>query len=148
VKWLLDTNVVSEPVRPRPNRNVVRWLERQAREDLAISLVALAELQHGVLLMRGDEKRAELARWVDEVALRQFAGRILPVTLDVLIAWLELMRVLSRRRQTRAPTDLLIAATARVHNLSVATRNLRDFAATGITVYNPWTNQTQKMEAP
>jgi predicted nucleic acid-binding protein len=148
VKWLLDTNVVSETVRPRPSRDVMRWLVEQVPEDTGISLVTLAELQHGVMLIADDAHRAELTQWVDGDVLRLFADRILPITQDVTITWLELVRNLSRRRQTRAPPDLLIAATARIHKLSVATRNLRDFANTGITVYNPWTNETQKMEAP
>jgi predicted nucleic acid-binding protein len=147
VKWLLDTNVVSETVGARRNRTVTQWLDGQSKADTAISLVTLGELQHGVFLAP-EANRAELADWIDGELVPGFKGRILPISLDIVVNWLELTRILSRRRQTRSAADLLIAATARVHNLTVATRNTRDFANTSITVYNPWTNETHHMEAP
>jgi len=148
VKWLLDTNVVSESVRPRPSLRVLRWLDDQPSHLTAISVVTLAELQHGVWLTAGEDRRAELSNWLDREVLPTFAGRIMPVSTDVLIHWFGLQRSLSKRRQTRSPADLLLAATAQVHDLRIVTRNIRDFANTGITVYNPWTNETEKMEAP
>jgi len=147
VRWLLDTNVVSEPAAALPNRNVTRWLEDRPRADTAISLVTLGELQHGVLLAP-DSSQAALGDWLDDELVPRFENRILPITVDIVVNWLELTRVLSLRRRTRSASDLLIAATARVHNLILVTRNTRDFANTGITVYNPWTDVTQQMEAP
>jgi toxin FitB len=148
VKWLLDTDVISETVRERPNRNVIEWLDEQPPADTAISLITLGELRHGVLLAPNENRQTELAAWIDDQLLAWFAGRILPVTLDIVIFWLEMTRVLSARRLTRAPADLLIAATAKFHGLKIATRNSRDFAGTGVIVYNPWTGETHNMEAP
>jgi toxin FitB len=148
VRWLIDTNVVSETVTPRPNPRVVGWFEAQRAQDLAVSVVTIAELQHGVWLTRDEAKRAELARWVDTRIMILFADRILAAGTDALIRWLELQRLLSARRLSRSPADLLLAATAQTFDLTLATRNTRDFANTGITVYNPWTDETQQMEAP
>lgn len=148
MKWLLDTNVVSETVTPRPNPRVLGWFHAQPTPDIAISVVTLAELQHGVWLTKDQIKRSELARWVDTYVMSLFASRMLAVNTDILIHWLELQRLLSARRQTRAPPDLLLAATAQMHDLTLVTRNIRDFANTGITVYNPWTDETLKMETP
>ena len=148
MKWLLDTNVLSESVRERPNRFVAQWLSEQPRIALAISLVTVAEVQHGILLTEDAIHARRLSRWVDEEILPFFADRILPITLDITIRWLGLLRASMARRQNRAPADLFLAATARIHNLTLVTRNTRDFANTGITVYNPWTDETHTMEAP
>jgi predicted nucleic acid-binding protein len=148
VKWLLDTNVVSEHVSRRGHDGVIRWVARQPREDIAISAVTLAELQDGVAATADERRKAELTHWIDTSVLVMFEQRIEPVTTDVLIDWLALMRDLSAKGRPQAAADLLIASTARVHNLTVVTRNTRDFASTGVTVYNPWTDETQIMEAP
>jgi toxin FitB len=145
VKWLLDTNVVSEGIRLRPNRKVVSWVEQHPLDDLAISIVTMAELQDGAA-SGGSEDR--LAQWLEDTVLPSFAERTLPLTLPVLIEWIRLSRRLAAERMTRKASDLLIAATAQHHGLTVVTRNLRDFVPTGVAVYNPWTDETRKMEAP
>ena len=148
MKWLLDTNVLSETVRERPNRLVRQWLDAQPRLMMAISLVTLAELQHGVLLSEDAEHQQKLSTCIDREVLPSFSNRVLPVTLDIAVQWLELLRGMMARRQTRAPANLLLAATAHVHAITLVTRNTRDFANTGIAVYNPWTDETHIMETP
>ena len=148
MKWLIDTNVVSETAAPRPNLRVLRWFGDQPAQEIAISIVSVAELQHGVLLTQDHAKRTELARWIDEDVFAVFVDRILTVDSEILVQWLDLQRLLLARRQTRSPADLLLAATAVVRSLTMVTRNTRDFANTGITVYNPWTDETHQMEAP
>lgn len=148
MRWLLDTNVLSESVRERPNQLVTQWLNQQRRDELAISLVTLAEVQHGVLLTQDAAHARKLSSWIDEDILPSFADRILPITLDITINWLDLLRAFTARRQNRAPADLFLAATAYVHGLTLVTRNIRDFTDTGITAYNPWTDETHDMEAP
>lgn len=146
MKWVLDTNVVSEIGRKRPSPAVLAWTARQPTEDTAISIVTLAELRSGADAAPDERQRRELIAWLDDTVLRSFDGRVLPLTLQILTDWVSSGRRLAASRTTREASDLLIASTARIHNLTVVTRNTRDFEGTGVTVYNPWTGETQKME--
>jgi predicted nucleic acid-binding protein len=102
----------------------------------------VAELRVGAVAARSEKRRQELTRWIESEIEDAFTGRILPLTIGILIDWLRLMRRLAATGQTRSAADLLIAATARVHDLILVTRNARDFAGTGIVVYDPWTSET------
>lgn len=148
MKWLLDSNVLSEQVRSRPKTSVTSWIAQQDREQMAISIVVLAELQRGASADDDRERRLELADWIKREVQGSFAGRILPISLEILVDWLELIRRTAALGKTRAPADLLIASTARVHDLTLVTRNVRDFVDTGIVVYDPWTGETHRMEQP
>jgi toxin FitB len=145
VRWLLDTNVVSETGRARPNRRVVAWFSQQAEELVGISIVTLAELREGAARHLDDRRRTELDQWVDASVLPWLGGRMLPVTLEILVEWLDLGRKLSAKGMTRNSADLLIAATARIHGLIIVSRNVRDFAGTGVIVYDPWNSETHRM---
>jgi predicted nucleic acid-binding protein len=145
---LLDTNVVSETVSPKPNSNVISWIKEQSREQIAMSIVTLVELLEGIESTSDQEKQARLRSWLDETVLFMFGGDALPLTSAVLVDWLRLNHALARKQITRQAPDLLLASTARVHRLTIVTRNSRDFANTGITVYNPWTSETHRMETP
>jgi toxin FitB len=148
VKWLLDTNVISETVRKRPHRNIIDWIAAERPEDLAISIVTLSELLDGVATDRNETRRHKLTAWVEIEVSDRFRDRTLPLTSNVLIDWLRLGRRLRAGGRSREAADLLIAATARVHKLTLVTRNIRDFADTGVVVYDPWTGKTRQMDAP
>jgi toxin FitB len=148
VKWLLDTNVISEGVRKRPDQTVMSWVTAQKAEDVAISSISIAELLNGVSAMVDEERQQQFTTWIASEVISAMRGRTLPVTTEILVAWLQLSRSLRVRRETRDPADLLLAATADLFDLTLATRNVRDFALTGITVYNPWTDETLRMDAP
>ena len=146
MRWLADTNVISEPMRSRPDANVMKWIDTH-EVDLSISIVTLAELRHGVITQSDRAKRDRLEHWISTLVLPRFAQKTFALTLDVLLESLTLADRLGTRGRPQSAPDLLIAATARTHKLTVATRNVRGFANTGITVYNPWTDETHKMEA-
>jgi predicted nucleic acid-binding protein len=148
MRWLLDTNVVSDNVRDRPNPVVAAWMSATTQADTAISIVTLAELLDGATSAKDEDKRQRLIHWVNNEVALGFQDRILQLTADVLVHWIRLSRKLSARGRTRDPSDLLIAATAGIHNLVLATRNVRDFEDTGIVVYDPWTDTTHRMEQP
>ena len=146
MRWLFDTNVVSETVHPRPNRGVLAWITRQPDELTAISIVTLAELREGASSDSDERRRSELAHWLDHTVMPWLGERSLPLTLEILIDWLDVGHRLSRQGMTRDSADLLIAATARVHNLILVSRNVRDFAGTGVVVYDPWNGDTHRLE--
>jgi predicted nucleic acid-binding protein len=146
VRWLLDTNVVSESIQSRPNREVLTWIGRQPDDLLAISIVTLAELRRGAQANTNVERRTALMQWLDITIASWLGERTLALTLEILMDWLEVGRRLRRQGLPRDPADLLIASTARVHNLIVVSRNARDFAGTGVVVYDPWKSETHRTE--
>ena len=133
---ILDTNVVSEVRKPSGNRNVKTWLSDQNGDEMYISAITVLELQRGISQSekRGDKPQATmLARWLDDMLLPTFAGRILPV--DHSIARL------AGRLEWPSPADFrdaLIAATAIEHGATVVTRNVRHFEGAGVDLVNPW----------
>ena len=136
--FVLDTNVVSELRKAKAgkaDRNVAAWASRVPANALFVSAITILELELGVLLVqRRDHKQGALLRtWLDEYVLPAFAGRVLPVDTDVAQRCAAL-----HVPDPRSERDALIAATAMVHNMTVVTRNLVDFAATGVPLLNPW----------
>ena len=124
MKWLLDTNVVSESIRPDPNRKVLAWMAAHPGEELAVSVLTLAELRDGVAAL-GDASRQRLFDvWMSTYVVPNFGDRTLPVTFEILVDWLGLSRLLNVKGRPRGAADLIIAATARVHDLTVVTRNV------------------------
>jgi toxin FitB len=148
VKWLLDTNVISENVSRQANPNVEEWIAEQPIGEIGLSAVTLAELADGIALTTDQRRKDELTIWLDAGVVRRFDYRIVPVSTEVLLDWLGLTRKLGARGRPQAAADMLIASTCRVHDLILVTRYARDFGNTGITVYNPWTDETQKTEPP
>jgi toxin FitB len=146
VRWLLDTNVVSEPIQARPDREVLAWLGRQPDDLLAISIVTLVELREGALSNQNARRRGELMRWLDVTIASWLGERTLALTLEILMDWLDVGRRLRKQGMPRDPADLLIASTARVHNLIIVSRNARDFAGTGVVVYDRWKSETHRTE--
>jgi len=146
VRWLLDTNVVSEAVRRRPDALVTQWLERHAAIEMTMSIVTLAELRDGIG-SAPESRQRELFAWLDTVVMPSLGERALPLSTEILVDWIRLSRALAAERMIRRAADLLIAATARVHELIVVTRNVRHFGKTGVVVYDPWHDQTHHMDA-
>ena len=131
--FLLDTNVVSELRKSRPNPYVVAWLESAHENDLHISALTLGELQAGVEITRGQDaaKAAEIEAWIDRVAE---SWSVLTLDTAVCRCWARLMH----KRQDDLLQDAMMAATALVHGLTVVTRNLRDFKGFGVTLLDPF----------
>ena len=136
--WLLDTNVVSELRKKRPDRRVKAWSDVQVADSLFLSSVTLAEIRYGIEKQPDPKFRKELATWLDHRLRPWFAGRILPVDEEVILEW---RRMVTRGREqsiTFSQPDLFIAATAHVHSLTVCTRNEGDFLRAAVPVVNPW----------
>jgi predicted nucleic acid-binding protein len=136
--FLLDTNVISELRKAgdgRADTNVTAWVAAQDATTFLISAITILELERGVLsVQRRDPKQGgRLRKWLDDHVRPQFAGRILPID-DAIATRCAQLHIPDRRNEA----DALIAATALVHNLSVVTRNVKDFQETGVVVIDPW----------
>jgi len=131
--YLLDTNVVSELRRPRPHGAVVAWLRKVPDSDLHLSAVTVGELQAGIEITREQDpaKAGEIEAWLDRVAETY---SVLPMDARIFRSWARLMH----RRSDELIEDAMIAATAQVHDLTVVTRNVRDFATLGVKTLNPF----------
>jgi predicted nucleic acid-binding protein len=138
VRFLLDTNVLSEVRRPEPNRRVLEWLDRLDEDHSFISVISLAEIQRGIGLMDRGRKRDALAGWLAYDLPQRFEGRVLAIDGPIAIAWGDLMASAKRRGIGLASMDGLLAATAEVHRLTLVTRNSRDFRDFGLALLDPW----------
>ncbi|MEA2526043.1 MAG: toxin FitB [Thermomicrobiales bacterium] len=136
--YLLDTNVVSEWVKPRPDPHVVSWLADIDEDRVFLSVISLAEISRGIASMPVGVRRDRLAAWLADELPERFEGRLLPVNRPIAEAWGMLM---SRAKQAGiglGVMDAFFAATADTHGLTLVTRNTSDFARLGIMLLNPW----------
>jgi predicted nucleic acid-binding protein len=138
VRLLLDTNVLSEVTRPAPDARVLDWLDGLDEDRSFISVVSIAEIRRGVALMDEGRKREALAEWLARDLPQRFEQRVLPVDEPVALAWGDLMGLAKRRGRGLSSMDGLIAATAIAQDLTLATRNTKDFEGFGIDVFDPW----------
>jgi hypothetical protein len=137
--FLLDTNVVSELMKPRSNRRVAAFVDRVPEELLHLSVITIGEVRKGIdLLADADPRRAALQTWLDRDVRLRFAGRILAFDDAVAERWGQLEALLKKRRLTLPTIDAQLAATALQHNLTFVTRNSDHVAPAGVPVFNPW----------
>ena len=136
--FLLDTNVPSELTRPVPDVRVSGWVDAQDNASLYLSVVTVGELRRGLTILPLGKRRTQLEYWFEQHLLPLFAGRILPVTQRVGNHWGVLGGQCQLRGTPLNTADGMIAATALEHDLTVVTRNSKDFAGLGVTVFNPW----------
>ena len=135
---LLDTNVVSEPLRPAPDARVIEWIDAQPLETVFLSAVTVAELRAGVALLPAGKRRAGLHQSLEKRVLPLFAGRVLPFDLACTQAYAELLARARAAGVAIATADAYIAAIGATHGLVVATRDSGPFEAAGAAVINPW----------
>jgi toxin FitB len=136
--WLLDTNVLSELRRPRPDANVVAFVASQPLEALFVSVVTFAEIRFGIDVLPDPVRRSELNDWLALKLRPMFQGRALPVSEDVMFRWRLLVEEGRKRRHTYSQPDLIIAATALSYGLTVVTRDTAEFERARAPVVNPW----------
>ena len=134
MKFLVDSNVLSEPTQPAPDTRVVEWLRAHERE-LAVSPIILGEVEYGILLLPASRRRTRLAQWFTAGVQRI---RVLDFDTAAAGQWARLLARLKKGGHAMPIKDSLIAATALAHGLTVATRNANDFRNAGVTVENPF----------
>jgi predicted nucleic acid-binding protein len=135
--WLIDTNIISEWVKPRPDNAVVRWLEKADEDRVFLSVVSLAEIRFGVERLAPGRRRARLDRWLREELPTRFEGRVVPIDGAVADACGRLLARARRAGRGLGAMDALIGATCLACDLVLATRNLADFEEFGIELYAP-----------
>ena len=138
--WLLDTNVLSELRRPRPSRRVVEFVAAQPLERLYVSAVTLAEIRFGIERVNDVQRRAGLNDWLTHQLRPMFEGRVLPVSEDVMFKWRLLVEEGRKSGHTFSQPDLIIAATALQHGLTVVSRDTADYVKARVPLLNPWTS--------
>jgi predicted nucleic acid-binding protein len=136
--WLIDTNVLSEGRRPRPEPKVAEFYRQQPSDQLYVSVLSFSEIRFGIELVQEPAKRAELTEWLTHKLRPMFAGRILPITEDIMLTWRLLLEKGRKKGHTFSHPDLIIAATALHHGFTVVTRDRSDYDQAGVPVFNPW----------
>ncbi len=138
--WLLDTNVLSELRRPKPETKVVAFIAGQRLDLLYVSAATLAEIRFGIELVAEPIRRAELHDWLTHKVRPMFDQRVLPITEDVMFRWRLMVEDGRKIGHTFSQPDLIIAATAFHHGLTVVTRDVGDYQRARVRLHNPWTD--------
>jgi toxin FitB len=141
--WLFDTNVLSELRRPTPEPKVLAFVAAQPLSRIFVSAVTIAEIRFGIELVGDAIRRAELHEWLTHKVRPMFDGRILPISEDVMFRWRLMVEEGRRTGHTFSQPDLIIAATAFHHGLTVVTRDVRDYQRARVPVLNPWADTSE-----
>lgn len=136
--WLLDTNILSELRRTKPEPKVLAFVAGQSLDLLFVSAVTLAEIRFGIELVSEVTKRAELNDWLTHKVRPMFDQRVLPVSEDVMFKWRLLVEEGRKSGHTFSQPDLIIAATALHHGLTLVSRDVADFEKARVPILNPW----------
>ena len=136
--YLVDTNVVSEFAKPRPDSNVERWANATPEEDIFLSVMTFAEIRLGIEIMAESRRRSLLLAWLENDLPARFEGRIIPIGAVVADICGRLIARAQRSGRRLGIADALLAATAEAHQLTLVTRNTGDFDRLGIALLNPW----------
>ena len=139
MSFLIDTHVISEITRPKPDPRVVSFLHESDEDRLFVSVITFGELRRGIALKADGRAKSALDDWLRGDLRERFAGRILDVTAAVADMWGELMATAKRQGTVLHAMDGFLAATARVHGKTLVTRNVQDFAPFEVALFNPWT---------
>ena len=144
MRYLLDTNVLSELRRVSSNQKVTAFLSSHPIDDLYISIVTIAEIRFGIDILADPVRRAGFSEWLTLTVRPTFDQRILPITEDIMLRWRLLVEEGRKAGHTFSQPDLLIAATAIQRGMAIATRNRRDFEKVNVPVVNPWEDDFSK----
>lgn len=136
--FLLDTNVISELIKPHPHPNVAAWVDAAEESLLFLSVLTLGEIRKGIASLPRGPKRTALESWLDRDLTLRFSGRILPIDQPVADRWGCLAGEAAAQGTPIPVIDGMLAATASYHELTIVTRNTEDIRQTGVSSFNPW----------
>ena len=138
MRFLLDTCVISEIIKPKPNKNVIFWLGNQDERDLFLSVLTFGEIEKGIEKAPDTIRKKKLKLWVEEDLKQRFEGRILPIDLDVSTQWGIVQGIAEKAGKPMPAIDGLIAVSGLVNNCIVVTRNTSDMEQSSVALCNPW----------
>ena len=138
MKFLLDTNVISELIARQPNPKVIEWIDNVTENAIYLSVITIGEVQRGIEKLPESRRRSDLLSWLQNNLFARFGNHILPLDVAVMLRWGTFIADLEKRGRPLPAMDSLIAATAIHHGLVIVTRNTKDFAFTEAEVLNPW----------
>jgi len=138
MNYLLDTNVISELISKQPNKKVVEWLDRLDPNTVYLSVITIGEIRKGIEKLPHSKRKDKVREWLETDLLLRFQGRILEITVEVMLVWGALTGRLENEGRPITAVDSLIAAIALQQNYCLVTRNAFDFQHTGVTIINPW----------
>ncbi len=141
-RFLLDTCVISELIKPSPSSNVVRWVDDQDEEGLYISVITVGEIEKGISKLPEGKKKVQLQAWLYSELTDRFNDRILDVSLDVAHTWGRIFGEAEKNGRSLPVIDALIAATAITKGLTVVTRNTDDMKESGVALLDPWEEES------
>ena len=140
MRYILDTNIVSELINKLPNQKVTAWVKDIDRKNLYLSVITIGEIRKGVEKLPKSSRRKNIQDWFEKELLIGFEERILPLDLSVILLWGELVGELEKKGRKLPTLDSLIAATTKYHNYTLVTRNIKDFDGIDIMLFNPFEN--------
>ena len=141
MKYILDTCVISELIKKKPNEKVISWLESQDEANLYLSVLTFGEIQKGIEKAPSQVRKKKLTLWLEEDLKERFKGKIIPIDQDVAIKWGEIQGITEKLGRTMPSIDGLIAVSALVHHCTVVTRNTSDMENSTVELLNPWDAQ-------
>jgi predicted nucleic acid-binding protein len=138
MNYLLDTCILSEFTKRKPEEKVIQWIDDVEEEHLYISVITVGEIQRGVERLPESHRKTQLQVWMNNGLVERFTGRMLPIDTETMLLWGSLMARSEQAGQPMGVMDSLITATALQHNLALVTRNVSDFQSCGVSLINPW----------
>jgi toxin FitB len=140
MRYLLDTNVISELIARQPKQQVLDWLDTLDPHTIYLSVITVGEIQRGIEKLPASSRKQQLEDWLHNQLLVRFAGQTLEIDVNVMLTWGSLVAQLDRMGRPLPALDSLIAALARYHRCTLVTRNEKDFQDIDIFLLNPWTD--------
>jgi len=138
LKYLLDTNVISELISKKPNKKVIVFLQNISDNDLYLSVVTIGEIKFGIANLQDSEKKKKLLNWLYNDLFKRFEGRIVDVDSDIMLKWGYLTSALKKKGKPMPIMDAIIAATSISKNFTLITRNEKDFSNLDLEIVNPF----------
>ncbi len=138
MKYLLDTCVISEVIKPRADKNVISWIQNQDEESLYLSVLTFGEIEKGIEKLADEARKRKLQLWVEEDLKKRFEGRIVPINIDIAVKWGTIQGNAEMLGKPMPAIDGLIAVSGLVYNCIVVTRNVLDMEQSTVELLNPW----------